>query len=223
LDRYWKQFGKEELAGVKAVAMDMWDAFAESTLEHVPEASGKITHDPYHVVAHLNEAVNMVRKEEHRELQKQGEGTLAGTRMLWLYGQENVPEKRRADFDQLKVLKLKTARAWALKEVFRNFWLCQSREEGRDYYQRWHSWAVRSRLEPVKKVARMCRKRLEQLLNFFAHRITNGPIEGLNNKIQGLIKKAYGYRNHERFKTDIFFHCGGLDLYPANKKTPENS
>ena len=53
------------------------------------------------------------------------------------------------------------------------------------------------------------------ILTFFVHRLTNGPIEGLNNKIQGLIKKAFGYRNKERFKTDIFFHLGGLDLYPA--------
>jgi transposase len=56
---------------------------------------------------------------------------------------------------------------------------------------------------------------LRQILNYFDHKITNGPIEGLNNKIQGLIKKAYGYRNPKRLVNDIFFHCGGLDLYPA--------
>ena len=79
----------------------------------------------------------------------------------------------------------------------------------------WYGWAIRSRLAPVKKVARMCKSHLGNLLTFFEHRLTNGPMEGLNNAIQGLIKKAFGYRNRERFKTDIFFHFGGLDLYPA--------
>ena len=77
------------------------------------------------------------------------------------------------------------------------------------------SRAIRSRLDPVKKVARTCKSHLDHILTFFVHRLTNGPIEGLNNGIQGLIKKAFGYRNRERFKTDIFFHFGGLDLYPA--------
>ena len=67
----------------------------------------------------------------------------------------------------------------------------------------------------MKKVARMCKRRLGQIMNYFDHKITNGPIEGLNNKIQGLIKKAFGYRNTQRFITDIYFHCGGLDLYPT--------
>src|SRR5664280_724890 len=83
------------------------------------------------------------------------------------------------------------------------------------YFGKWYGWAMRSRLAPVKKVARMCKAHLCNILTFFVHRLTNGPIEGLNNKIQGLIKKAFGYRNKERFKSDIFFHLGGLDLYPA--------
>jgi transposase len=215
LDAYWQQFSQEELGAVEAVAMDMWQPFIDSTLALVPQAQDCITHDPYHLVAHLNEAVNKVRKAEHRELSAQGDATLSGTRMLWLYGLENIPPQRQAQFDQIKLLNLRTSRAWALKEVFRSFWLCESRRKGESYFARWYSWAIRSRLEPVKKVARMCKKRLHQILNYFDHKITNGPIEGLNNKIQGLIKKAFGYRNPKRFVTDIFFHCGGLDLYPA--------
>ncbi len=83
------------------------------------------------------------------------------------------------------------------------------------YFARWYSWAIRCRLTPVKKVARLCKNHLPNLLAVCEQRLTNGPMEGLNNAIQGLIKKAFGYRNKERFKTDIFFHFGGLDLYPA--------
>ena len=66
----------------------------------------------------------------------------------------------------------------------------------------------------MKKVARMMKRHLPNILTWFEHRLTNGPLEGLNNKIQGLIKRAFGYRNRERFKTAVWFHCGGLQLAP---------
>jgi len=215
LDGFWKSLTAEQLAGVEAVAMDMWEPYVNSTLAHVPGAAGKIVHDPFHLVKYMNEAVNEVRKEEHRRLQGQGDDTLKNTRQLWLYGMENVPAHHAQRFAEVKELNLKTSRAWAIKEVFRGFWLCDKVKSAERYFEKWYSWAIRSGLAPVKKVARMCRSHLENILTFFVHRLTNGPIEGLNNKIQGLIKKAYGYRNKQRFKTDIFFHLGGLDLYPA--------
>ena len=215
LDAFWESLSAEQRAGVEAVAMDMWEPYRESTLAHVPGARDKIVHDPFHLVKHLNEAVNEVRKSEHRSLQAQGDDTLKGTRQLWLYGVENVPAHHAARFERICRTNLATSRAWMHKEIFRNLWLCDTVEEARSYFQKWYAGAIRSRLAPVKKVARMCKRHAHNILTFFAHRLTNGPIEGLNNALQGLIKKAYGYRNKERFKTDIFFHLGGLDLYPA--------
>lgn len=215
LDTFWESLTAEQLAGVEAVAMDMWEPYMRSTLEHLPGAAGKIVHDPFHLVKYLNEAVNAVRLDEHRRLQAAGNDTLKGTRQWWLYGFENVPAQHGPRFELIRALNLQTARAWGLKEVFRSFWLCGDVKHARSYFAQWYGWAMRSRLEPVKKVARMCKRHLENLLTFFVHRLTNGPIEGLNNKIQGLIKKAYGYRNKARFKADIFFHLGGLDLYPS--------
>jgi transposase len=215
LDAFWKGLTAEQLAGVEAVAMDMWEPYVQSTLAHVPGAAAKIVHDPFHLVKYMNEAVNEVRQGEHRRLQAQGDDTLKNTRQLWLYGLENVPARHAQRFGEVKELNLQTSRAWALKEVFRSFWLCDQVKAAERYFHKWYAWAIRSRLQPVKKVARMCRAHLGNILTFFVHRLTNGPIEGLNNKIQGLIKKAFGYRNKERFKNDIFFHLGGLDLYPA--------
>ena len=215
LDAFWAGLTPEQLAGVEAVAMDMWEPYFRSTTHHVPEAGTKIVYDPFHVVQHMNEAVNTVRKQEHRRLVAQGDDVLKGTRSLWLYGMENVPQHRATAFDQVKHLNLATSRAWALKEVLRNFWLQKTVKGAKRYFERWYSWAIRCRLQPVKKVARMCRRHLANLLTFFEHRLTNGPLEGLNNRIQGLVKKAFGYRNRERFKRDILFHLGGLDLYPA--------
>ena len=115
---------------------------------------------------------------------------------------------------ELKGKKLKTARGWALKEAIRGLWKCSTEKEGQVFFEEWYSWAMRSRLEPVKKVARMMKRHLPNIVSYFRHRITNAALEGINNKIQSLIKKAYGYRNTDRFKTDILFHCGGLNLYP---------
>ena len=215
LDAFWESLKAKQLAGVEAVAMDMWQPYVQSTLAHVPGAASKIVHDPFHLVKYMNEAVNEVRKSEHRRLQALGDDILKSTRQLWLYGMENVPDKHAQRFEEIKELNLETSRAWAIKEVFRGFWLCDTVKKAERYFDKWYGWAIRSRLEPVKKVARMCKRHLGNLLTFFIHRLTNGPMEGLNNAIQGLIKKAFGYRNKERFKTDIFFHLGGLDLYPA--------
>ena len=215
LDAYWKQLTKEQLEGIEAVAMDMWEPFVLSTTAHVPQGAEKIVHDPFHMMQHMNRAVNDVRKAEHRTLTAQGDDTLEGTRWLWLYGRENIPEGQRPAFDALKSAHLLTARAWALKETLRNLWLYKSEGWARKHFQRWHGWAVRSRLEPVKKVARMLTSRLANILTYCKSRLSNGPLEGLNNKIQGLVKKAYGYRNKRRFINDIYFHCGRLDLYPS--------
>lgn len=223
LDGYWQKFGPDQLAGVEAVGMDMWEPYVKSTLTHVPGAPSKIVHDPFHLVKHMNEAVNNVRRQEQARLAKAGDQTLRGSRQLWLYGSENVPPSQAARFDAIKLLNLQTSRAWGIKEVFRGFWCCSTVEEARSYFGKWYRWAIRSQLEPVKKVARMCKNRLRNILTFFEHQLTNGPIEGLNNKIQGLIKKAYGYRNKQRFITDIFFHLGGLNLYPANEISPADA
>jgi transposase len=215
LDAYWQQLTAAQLAGIEAVAMDMWDPYVRSTAAHVPNGAEKIVHDPFHMMKHMNEAVNDVRKAEQRALSAAGDPTLEGTRWLWLYGVENLPEAQRPAFEVLKFSNLRTARAWALKETLRNLWLYRSEAWATKHFKRWYGWAIRSRLEPVKRVARMLQGRLANILTYCRSRLTNGPLEGLNNKIQGLVKKAYGYRNTQRFIADIYFHCGGLDLYPA--------
>lgn len=215
LDGYWQQVSAAHRAGVEAVAMDLWEPYFNSTMTYVPEAAGKIVHDPYHLGQMLSEAVDRVRRAEHRVLKEMGDERLAGTKYVWLYGWENLPPAQRERFDALRGQKLKTSRAWAIKEMFRDFWASETVEEGREFFGRWYGWAIRSRLVPVKKVARSLKKHLDNILTYFTHRITNAALEGLNNRIAGLVKKAFGYRNRERFKTDILFHLGGLDLYPS--------
>ncbi|MBI5307049.1 MAG: transposase [Planctomycetes bacterium] len=139
-----------------------------------------------------------VSLKEKRELSSMGNTILTGTRMMWLYGEENVPKRYSNLLGELKGKKLKTARAWAIKESIRGLWRCSTEKEGRVFFARWYSWAIRSRLEPVKKVARMMKRHLPNIVSYCKHRITNAALEGINNKIQSLIKKAYDYRNTDR-------------------------
>lgn len=214
LDPFWASMSKEQLHGVEAVGMDMWEPYLISTRKHLPDADSKIVHDTFHLIRHLNEAVDLVRRQEHKELLAKGDDRLKGSRQFWLYGMERVPGKWQERFDTLRVEKLKTSKAWGIKELFRDLYGCQSKDEARHFFDGWYEWASRCALRPIVRVAKMFKRHLERILTVFVHRLTNSFSEGINNKVQSLIKKAYGYRNRERFKTDIFFHCGGLDLYP---------
>lgn len=219
LDLFFQTLTLEQRAAICAVGLDMWDPFITSIREHVPGAEGKMVFDPFHIVKHMNEAVNDVRKREHRLLSIEGESLLKGTRFWWLYGRENLPEKYREGFESLQSAHLKTGRAYAIKEGLRDFWAQETPEAGRKYWKWWHFWATHSRLEPVIKVARMVKDHLSGVLSYFVHKITNAVAKGLNSKIATIQKMAYGYHNREHFKTAVLFRCGGLHLYPA---TPGN-
>jgi transposase len=188
LDAYYQSLSKEQLAGIEAVAMDMWEPFIASTVAHVPAGRSKIVFDRFHIMKHVSEAVDAVRKAEHRRLQGEGDETLKRTKYLWLYAEENLPESERERFAALRALNLKTGRAWAIKESLRGLWRYRRRGWALRHWKRWYFWAAHSRLKPVIKVARMIRDHLDNVLTYFDHRITNATSEGLNSKIQTIKK-----------------------------------
>ena len=214
LHRYFSSRTAEQMPSFEAIAMDMWEPYVQATLEAVPLAADKIVFDRFHIMRHMTEAVDDVRKQEHRALLKEGDESLKGTKYLWLTSQENLSEKRREELASLPLTILKTGRAWAIKETLRDLWHHSSPDKARRFFEGWYSWAIRSRLEPVKDVARMIQKRVENVVNYCRHWITNAVSEGLNSKIMSIKRRAGGFRNPDSFKTAIYFHCGGLDLYP---------
>jgi len=109
---------------------------------------------------------------------------------------------------------LKTARAWAIKELAMSLWDYVSRTWAEKGWHRWYSWAIRSRLEPIKQAARMIKKHLWGIINAIVLKADNGHAESINSKIKMIKIRARGFRNKDRFKTAIYFHLGGLDLYP---------
>ena len=216
LDGFWLGMGEARRKGVEAVAMDMWQAFWNSTVTRVPQGVDKIVHDPYHLATYMNKAVDAVRRSEHAALATRKDDSLKGSRMLWLYGSENVPSRWVTRFRKLAAnTKLKTAKAWAVKELWRDFWKSPDEDRAAETFKEWYREAMATRLEPVKKVARMFKAHLRNILTYFRLRISNGPAEAINSRIQELVQQSCGYRNRERFKRDVFFHLGGLDLYPA--------
>jgi len=216
LDGYLATISKKARERVEAIAVDIWGRFLASIREHVPEAEEKIVFDRYHLMTHMVKAVDEVRKEKNRQL-KRGGREMRGCWGVggWLYSRENLPQRHKRRFQSLRQMHLKTGKAWAMKESLGELWRYRFMALAIRHFKAWFFWATHSRLRFMVEKARMFRKYLRQILTYFWHRIINAVSEGLNSKIETLRKMAHGFRNREHFKTAIYFHCGGLNLYPV--------
>ena len=183
-------------------------------MEKIPGAEDKIVFDRFHIMRHVIDAVDTVRKREHKALLAEGDSTLSKSKYLWLYSAENVPDKSRERFDALRGAELKTARAWAVKESLRELWHFTNQAWAEKFWRRWYFWATHCQLPPIVEAAKLIARHLHNVLTYFKHRITNAAAEGLNSKVATIQKRACGYRNPERFKIAVYFHCGGLNLWP---------
>lgn len=214
LDSFWASITDAQRDGITAVAMDMWDPYVASVRQHLPEADKKIVFDKFHIASHLGNAVDKVRRRENRDLLREDDRTLVGSKYAWLRHPSNFTTGGWRDFSALRESTLKTARAWALKETAMTIFDYHYEGSARSFFGRWYAWASRSRLQPILDVARMLKRRLDNILTFVRHRITNATSESLNSKIQWVKYTARGFRNQRNFIDAIYFHCGGLDLAP---------
>lgn len=215
LDAFFLSLDPDQLVAIEAVAMDMCAAFIASASEHVPDAERKIGFDKFHVASHLGDAVSHVRREEHKALLAKGDDSLKGTRFLWLTNPDNMDAEATGALDALHEMNLKTGKAWAFKETAMCIWRFIRRSRAKAEWKAWIAKAMRSRLEPIKKVASMIRTHLWGIINAMALGITNATSESINSKVQRIKRAACGFRNRDRFRNAIMFHLGGLDLYPA--------
>ena len=214
LRRFYEQFSCEQLGALEAVAMDMGKAYIAATHDCVPDADEKIAFDRFHVAKLLGDGVDAIRREENTALKEKGDKRLVGSRYLWLQSPFLIEDERWARFEELRESSLKTARAYAIKDTAQALWDPGSEAVVRTRWRKWYAWAIRSRLDPIKMAARSIKKHLGGILNAIRMGVTNARAEGINSVIQKLKSRARGYRNRERFKNAIYFHCGGLDLHP---------
>jgi transposase len=210
---FYSQLTESQRAAIEIVAMDMWEPYIRVTEAWVPQAQHKIVFDKFHVAQHLGDAVDKVRRQEHRELLEQGDRTLLGTKYLWLQTRLTGPRAER--FEGLRRQALKVAKAWQVKEVAMELWWRRSRAAITRDWLAWCRWAKRVALEPVQQVARMVETHLGGIVNAVETGVTNALSEAVNGKIQWIKRMARGFRNRNRFRNAIYFHLGGLDLYPA--------
>ncbi len=211
IDGYFEELGETACAGIEQVAMDMWPAYISSVEAHT---DADIVFDKFHIVQHLNHAVDLVRRAEQRELLKAGDSGLKRSRYLWLTRRGRMTASQRRRFTLLRASHLRVARAWAIKEMAMSLWGYSRRGWAKRRWKRWYSWAIRSRLEPIRRVTKMIRDHWEGVINAATSNITNARAESINAKIQWIKQKAHGYRNRANFRLAIHFHLGGLDLYP---------
>ncbi|WP_237607457.1 transposase [Roseimaritima sediminicola] len=174
----------------------------------------KIVHDRFHVMKLASEAVDKVRRSEHRKLKADGDDRLARSRYLLLSGQESLTDAQQERFEAIYSQELKTGKAWAYKEMLRDLWHHEDAASATAYCKDWYKRVIHTKLTPIKKVARTIRERLPNVVSYCTHRITNAVAEGMNSKIMSIKRRVGGYHNPENFKTAIYFYCGGPDLYP---------
>ena len=214
LDRFYTDELAQRVDEIEEVVMDMWPPYISSTRTHVPEGGEKIVFDKFHVVRHLVDAVDRVRRKEHAVLREQGDDRLTGTKYRWLKGAATRTAEDARQIRELSRAGLKVGRAWAIKEAALKLWTYQSETWARRYFKRWYFWATHSRLEPIIHVAKMMKQHLDGILAYLRNRRTNAITEGLNSIIQEIKYRARGYRNRDSFRMAILFHCGRLNMDP---------
>jgi transposase len=191
---------------VEEITIDMSPAFISGVGQHLKNAS--ITHDKFHVMKLLNEAVDTVRRQEQKE-----EPKLKNSRYLWLKNEENLKTGQIEQLKDLQKSNLKTARAYQWKLNFQEiYWTITHPEIAKARLDRWLRGVMHSRLEPLKKFAKMVKKHYDGILRYFTSRLTSGPIESINSRIQEVKRRAKGFRNMDNFINMIYLVCSRLDI-----------
>mgnify|MGYP002634703641 CR=1 FL=1 len=215
IDAFWKTLSAEACADIRSISMDLWKAYRSSTLEYIPDAESKICLDRFHVAGYFGKAVNDVRKKEHSKLMSVGDETLKGTKYDWLRTSANIDNRSRKSFMEIANCALKTSRAWAMKEIAHGLWSYVYIGVAEKEWKRLITRMARSRLEPMKKLAKSLRRHLWMIINAIRLNANSGNAESNNSRIQKVKKMACGFRNTENFKIAVYFHLGGLDMHPS--------
>jgi transposase len=213
LRRGLKELGPEFVKGLRFVCSDMWKPY----LKVIADQAGQALHvlDRFHITMHMNLAVDEVRRAESTRLRagsKDKAKRLKNMRWSLLRKGSRVRGHAREKLNALLASKLATARAWELKEVFQHFWTYTSPLWASAFLDYWCQRAMRSRLEPIKKVARMLRTHEDLLMNWFRAKgeISSGAVEGLNNKIRVVTRRSFGFRTYKAMEIALFHTLGRL-------------
>lgn len=221
LDGFFTELGEDKSAGITAVSMDMGPAFAKGVRTNAPQAV--ICFDPFHVIKVAVGALEEVRKDIWRELRTLPDQSVAkafrGARWALLKNPDDLNDSQAATLAGIRRTGGELWRAYNLKEALRAcFDGDLNPEETMDMLDRWCSWAQRSRLEPFIKAGRTIRKHRDGILAAINHKLSNGLIEGLNNKVRLIIRRAYGFHSADAAIALVMLSCGPVELTLPHQK-----
>lgn len=188
---------------LRAIAMDMSPAYMQAIRNVFPTVD--IVHDPYHVVALVNRAIDETRRDLYRKLTGEERQVLKGSRFLLLRGMEHLKPHSLEHLMDLMEVNEPLYQAYLLKEDLRMFWNLPNDDTARVFLDAWIDQARTLGLKHFVKLADTLGEHLPGLLAYFHHRISTGPLEGLNNKIKVLKRQAYGFRDQTYFKLRLYF------------------
>jgi transposase len=216
LRRFFDEWGKERTERIEGICCDMWAPYMKVVGERCPTAV--VVFDKFHLVRHLLEAVDKVRKMEAQALKAKEPDLLKGTKYLWLKNPWNLTPKQRQRLGFLERLNLRVHRAYLLKELFRELWTYTRKGWAARYLKKWFWWATHSRLKPLRDFAWMLRRHEEGILAYFQLRIDNGVVEAMNNNAKQVSHRAHGFRTPTTFAVNLYHCLGHLPLpIPVHK------
>jgi transposase len=217
LREFFEWFGAERSAGLKFLCSDMWKPYLNVIAEYAKGALNIL--DRYHIAAKMNKAIDEVRAAETRQLAPRAKArgakvVLKHSRWCLLKRQENLTGRQWIKLHELLACNLRTIRAYLLKEQFGLFWDYRYPASAAKFMDQWCRQAMRSRLEPMKKIARMLRAHRALILNWFDARgqLSLGAVEGLNNRLKASIRNSYGFRTPRAIKIMLYHKLGELPV-----------
>ena len=212
---FFTVIGAELAAKIEFVCSDMWPPYLSVIRERCSQALHIL--DRFHIVAKMNDALDEVRAGEARRMTQAGhEPVLKKTRWCLLKRKENLTANQKFRLRDLLAYNLRTVRAYLLKEDFQQFWEYNSPKWAGDFLDFWCQETMRSRIEPMKKIARTLRSHRELLLNYFRAKkeFSSGVVEGLNNKAKVTMRKSYGFRTYPVLELALYHSLGKLPEPP---------
>jgi transposase len=207
---FTEEMGRRRSGTLQVVCMDMWAAYAKLVREYAPQA--RILFDRFHIVQHLNKAVDEVRLELWRKLTSEERAEFKGAKYALLKNPWNLTADQNERLSTLVRWNTPLTRAYYLKESFQLFWSYKQPKRAKEHLEKWMNSAMHSRLEPFKKFVRMLRSHLDGVLAWTKIRLSSGAVEGMNNKIKVISHRSYGFRNAETFIAAIYHCCARLPL-----------
>jgi len=213
LATFFKALGPERTAELELVTVDMAAGFRKAIDEHAPHA--KVVLDRFHVQRLASDALDRVRRDQWRELQGSDEGrAIKNTRYALLKRASNLSTKDKAKLSQVQRDNVKLYRAYLLKETLAAALDERTPDDARRALDRWLAWASRCRLAPFVKVAKTIRKHKRDVLAYIDERFTNGIVEGINNRLRSIARRAFGYHSPKALIAMLFLVRGGIALAP---------